>query len=182
MSNFTVTTLEQLLKDNSIDPSLYGKDKAKSLSSLLKELHEGEAQLELEPLTRVIRVLLVTLTRNGKVLTEVNQYFHTTPEREAWSRQRMSILAEKLMDGETPEDSLARALKEELGLDYKLSEVDFQHTIETRVSASYPGLPTKYITYKVTMDAPEEVPDNKFDFTEYFPDETPRLTTTWDWI
>lgn len=175
-------SLRQLLEENGIDSSLYGKGKAKTLNSLLKEINEGESKLEFNPLTRVITVLFLSLMRNGKVLTEVDQYFHQTPEREAFSRQRMSVLAEKMLENETPDAAVKRALNEELGVDYIPSDTIIHRTIETRISASYPGLPTKYITYQVVMDAPDEIPNEKFEFTEYFPNGNPRLTTTWDWL
>lgn len=145
----TVSELQTLLQAHGIDTGLYGKPGTKSLQNLLKEITEEESNLEVceGKLKREVHILLVYIKSGDKVLTETNQLFHTTPNREAWSRQRNSVLAEKLHPGENAQEAVRRALEEELGITYsgtnhKVNPVE----AEIRTSASYPGLESVYYT------------------------------------
>ena len=175
-----VDQLTAILKQNDIDPSLFGTGVAKTLDQLVKEINDGETEFSTMPLLRVVRVLILALVRDGKTLVETNQFWHKTDIRDSYSRQRFCLVAEKIERGEFPEAAVRRALKEELGIEVTFADCTFAYSTEIRDSLSYPGVKTKYITYRTEMVAPESISSESFEHTEYFEDGTPRVTATWE--
>lgn len=182
-----IVQLKTLLEANNIDISLYGKGEAKTLQQLFNEIQNKETTLltENDTLKRQVRVLLIELQReDGKILREVRQYWHPTPEREAYTRERNCLIAEKLYNGEDADSkAINRALSEELGLPgLTLTGCLLEQKVEERYSQSYPGLCSCYVTYHVKALAPKAIPTVEFTNTEYYDDKTPRVTSTWSWL
>lgn len=87
-------------------------------------------------------------------------------------RDRCRPLSEKMKPDETPQDAVFRAVKEELGSILGNSIEDFREIVrivpdsyhkkvEERLSASYPGLPARYVLH--SWDATVEgLPDEEF--------------------
>lgn len=190
----TVADLDTLLASHGIDTSKYGRDSAKSLSQLLKEIQEGECFFDVVDgvLIRYVNVLNVAIKRNdGAVLYEESQTFHRTETREEYTRKRENmLLAEKMLPGEDAIDATIRALDEELDIhissELELAALEVRvvdRRIEKKFSPSYPELLCSYSKVKTEVTAetlPVVIPDG-YTFTEYFPNGEPRVTATWEW-
>lgn len=132
---------------------------------------EGESNLaDSVPPVRTVEVVIVRVVRNeGKVLIESHQELSSGAVR-----QRCRPLSEKMKPGESIEEAVFRAVKEELGSVMRLGALEnvgstnctdlseiqekvkilqgsYVKTVEQRASASYPGLPACYVLH--TVDA-----------------------------
>jgi hypothetical protein len=181
----TIEDVRNVLAMYNIDTAKWGQGNAKSIESLLKELTSEECFLYLEDdkLVRVVNALFIHIEKGMLVLTEIQQTFHDTSDRPAYTRKRSCVLAEKLLDGEDIKAAIVRALNEELGI--KRDEVVFKLKEETerKFSQSYPELQCLFYKKNVYIniqDLDVNIPDG-FEFTEYFEDGTPRVTSTWGW-
>ena len=146
------------LKKAGIDPDAYGKDKAKSLDSLIKEVEAGETVLEWNEQTnqirRIVEPVFVQFRWNDKVLVEHEQIM-----ADGRKRARNMLLAEKKKPEDTEvEQTVYRGLAEELLENYAefVPDVSFHVRFmqeayccvaENLESSSYPGLPCVYITH-----------------------------------
>ncbi|XP_042464181.1 uncharacterized protein LOC122047148 [Zingiber officinale] len=136
----------------------------KSLSNLWLEINHGETSLELKPNSQddargekdgtftVLRVVNVTIVRirnsRGEVLVESHQLLS-----DGTVRHRSRPLSEKMMPGEAVEEAAHRAVREELGKDVvRILPGSYQMRVEERASASYPGLPARYILHSVDAE------------------------------
>ncbi|CAH6419541.1 Hypothetical protein POVR2_LOCUS45 [uncultured virus] len=193
MSALAISSLDQLklvLLTHNIEYLQYGQGTAKSLSQLLKEIQEGECSLSVVDgqLIRTVSVLAVAITRSdGRVLTEVNQTFHKTSQRDEYSRQRNVLLLEKMLPNETAAEATRRGINEELGLDVSHLVVTWdiiKRTSEQKYSQSYPDLLCSYDRTTVTIPLEllgVEIEDG-YTFTEFLQTGEPRVTATWKWL
>eukprot|EP00927_Polykrikos_kofoidii_P020571 TRINITY_DN19793_c0_g2_i5.p1 TRINITY_DN19793_c0_g2~~TRINITY_DN19793_c0_g2_i5.p1 ORF type:complete len:648 (-),score=95.99 TRINITY_DN19793_c0_g2_i5:221-2164(-) len=158
-----VSTLINLLIRAGIDPMLYGVEKSKPVSALLREVHSGESVLEFDEssrsLRRIAEPVFVQLRLGDRVLVEVEQTL-----ADGRTRKRNIVLAEK----KSPEDenvqaTVLRGLREELSLPTEFpleSAVRFVPeayccVAENLESSSYPGLTCLYVTHYCTAKVSE---------------------------
>ncbi|XP_010251405.1 PREDICTED: uncharacterized protein LOC104593342 [Nelumbo nucifera] len=135
------------------------KPGTKNVHNLWLELSQGETSLlDSTPPLRTVHVATVRiLDSHGRVLLESHQELS-----DGTVRERCRPLSEKMKPGESIEDAVARAVSEELGSIIRASygNVDvsglvrivpgsYQTKVEERVSASYPGLPARYVLHSV---------------------------------
>ena len=132
----------------------WGTGRAKTLEHLVKEIIDGETTLEEESgqLIRKISINLVDVfytTPDGQILwlIESKQIFKDGRERvRPWIP---AAISEKLKADELPSDqSVARAIGEELGIFEDLRITAGKTSEEMAESPSYPGLMTKTNIYK----------------------------------
>jgi N12 class adenine-specific DNA methylase len=159
----TVEDVAALLQSYGIDTDLYGKGEAKSLASFLKEIKKGESQLADRDGKLVRKVAALALDiyveRDGQRLKlyEDRQDFADGRSRR---RKIEASLGEKLEPGETPQESVARALKEELGVTAFKQTSDITSSQAELTSPSYPGVFGSYTTHKVEIEIdPSEYQD-----------------------
>jgi len=186
----TLGQLRDTLVEHDIDVTKYGQGTAKTLNQLLKEIKDGETILEVKDgqLKRTVNVLFISIVNSeGKVLKEIQQLFHATPERGEYTRKRNIVLGEKVLPGESVDDAVKRAVLEELGLN--ISQKNYNSDVEResteKYSASYPELLCVYNYVYVKLDAQETgldiIPD-EYSHTEYLENGEPRVTSTWMWM
>ncbi|CAL9106475.1 unnamed protein product [Musa textilis] len=149
----------------------------KSLHNLWLEIFHGEASLLLLPhsqdetrggedgsstLLRVVNVAAVRIRNSrGAVLVESHQLLS-----DGTIRHRCRPLSEKMMPGEPVEEAVARAVREELGKDVvKIVPGSYNMRVEERTSASYPGLPARYVLHSVDAEV-EGLPEEREFSTE----------------
>lgn len=133
------------------------------------------------PPVRTVEVVIVRIVRNdGKVLVESYQKLSNGA-----IRHRGRPLSEKMKPGESVDAAVYRAVKEELGslaksgtsnesLDnnnsngvtgilgpVKILPGSYVKKVEERVSASYPGLPARYVLHTVDAEV-EGLPEGEF--------------------
>lgn len=149
MSNFaTISELKSWLTSHGIDTTRWGCGVAKSVENLLSEIVAGETELLEEPPLRLVRVVRVMIGRDDKILVEAGQEFGD-------NQQRLRGLppAEKVKPQETIQEAAFRCLREELQVE--ASRVELVSVSEpqqtSQESPSYPGLPTRYLTYRVEV-------------------------------
>lgn len=152
------------------------KPGTKNIHNLWLEVSEGETLLaDSTPPVRTVEVVIVrVIGKQGKVLVESRQELSN-----GHVRNRCRPLSEKMKPGESVEDAVYRAVKEELGSIIKPKVESFENfnvggsdivkmipgsytkKVEERSSESYPGLPACYILH--TVDAVVEgLPDIEF--------------------
>ncbi|CAH9099296.1 unnamed protein product [Cuscuta epithymum] len=147
------------------------KPGTKNVNNLWLEIYEGESSLsDSTPPIRTLEVVVVrVIAKDSRVLVESRQELS-----DGSVRDRCRPLSEKMKSGETVEEAVLRAVKEELGSIFSRdSEIDgivkivpnsYVKKVEEGVSVSYPGLPACYVLH--TVDATVEgLPEGDF-FTE----------------
>ncbi|CAI9086986.1 OLC1v1020934C1 [Oldenlandia corymbosa var. corymbosa] len=146
------------------------KPGTKNVHNLWLELSEGETTLlaDSTPPIRTVDVVIVRVIggeQNNKLLLESHQELSN-----GHVRNRCRPLSEKMKPGESVEAAAFRAVKEELGsvlpegLDGDIVKIvpnSYSKKVEERASASYPGLPARYVLH--TVDAVVEgLPHGEF--------------------
>ncbi|KAL2556303.1 hypothetical protein Fot_01042 [Forsythia ovata] len=153
------------------------KPGTKNVHNLWLEISEGETSLaDSTPPVRTVEVVIVRIIRNdGKVLIESHQELSNGDVR-----TRYRPLSEKMKPGESVEEAVFRAVKEELGsiikngnfrnFDNNESDINgvvkivpnsYVNKVEERASASYPGLPACYVLHTVDAEV-EWLPEGEF--------------------
>ncbi|KAF8379822.1 hypothetical protein HHK36_029271 [Tetracentron sinense] len=143
------------------------KPGTKNVHNLWLELSEGETSLlDSTPPLRTVHVVTVRIIcPDGRILIESRQELS-----DGTVRERCRPLSEKMKPGETVDDAVVRAIKEELGSiinglfvagDVRIVPGSYQKKVEERVSASYPGLPACYILHSVDAWV-DGLPDGEF--------------------
>ncbi|KAM3319687.1 hypothetical protein P3S67_006887 [Capsicum chacoense] len=144
------------------------KPGTKNVNNLWLELSEGETLLaDSTPPVRTVEVMVVkVIGKDNKVLVESHQELSN-----GVVRHRCRPLSEKMKPGETLEDAVFRAVKEELGSVVggevrengivKILPNSYTKKVEERVSASYPGLPACYVLHTVEA-AVDGLPEEEF--------------------
>ncbi|XP_022762926.1 uncharacterized protein LOC111308666 isoform X2 [Durio zibethinus] len=127
------------------------KPGTKNVHNLWLELSEGETSLvDSSPPLRTVNVVTVRiLGEDNLILVESRQELS-----DGSVRDRFRPLSEKMKPHETPEEAVARAVKEELGsiIDSGVVRIvpgSYQKKLEERNSVSYPGLPARYVLHSV---------------------------------
>ncbi|XWS38062.1 hypothetical protein CRYUN_Cryun19dG0098700 [Craigia yunnanensis] len=127
------------------------KPGTKNVHNLWLELSEGETSLvDSSPPLRTVNVVTVRiLGKDDLILVESRQELS-----DGSVRDRFRPLSEKMKPHETPEEAVARAVKEELGsiIDSGIVRIvpgSYQKKLEERNSVSYPGLPARYVLHSV---------------------------------
>ena len=172
----SLKSLEQKLTKYGIDVSKFGKGEAKTIGHLLGEVESGESELieRNGELVRCLRVLNINVFADIQGmrhrLVESRQDFSDGRTRE---RKLSASISEKLHKDEGSEDSIGRALEEEIGVkNFKIISPT-QETVETVDSPSFPNLSSEYSiqTVDVLLD-PSEYKDRyqevQKDKTTYF--------------
>ncbi|KAG5617370.1 hypothetical protein H5410_017194 [Solanum commersonii] len=178
------------------------KPGTKNVSNLWLELSEGETLLaDSTPPVRTVEVMVVkVIGKDNKVLVESHQELS-----DGAVRHRCRPLSEKMKPGETVEDAVFRAVKEELGsvLGGSFGELrengivkilpnSYSKKVEERVSASYPGLPACYVLHTVEA-AVDGLPEEEFctEETDEYGDSSERMVADgavsckkhyWKWV
>lgn len=194
------SALQALLENGGIKTDSFGTGKTKSLSSLMRELNQGECALHCGKLTgritRTVEPIFVVLHFNGKVLVETSQI-----QPNGNKRERFMVLAEKRNPSDSsPLQTAIRGLCEELHLG---SGTELPTCIghckdkdacffEEKDSDSYPGLPCVYQNHQIHFDirldddsatqllSPCGLPDCRpFETVEERPDGVLRHSWTW---
>jgi hypothetical protein len=180
------TVLSQL-KLCSIDITLYGKGKAKTVEDLIQEVFDNEAKLtpnEKNELIREISIITAKIIHkrpDGKVLRlkeEKQVFLKDGRERDRSEILRDNAISEKLFTGEAPENGIVRALKEELKVydGYTISDTS-EPIMSEGMSPSFPDVNTITTRYQYFIE---------FDETAFKADgyvETRKgRTTTWKWV
>ncbi|KAK6135156.1 hypothetical protein DH2020_031104 [Rehmannia glutinosa] len=150
------------------------KPGTKNVHNLWLEVVEGETSLtDSMPPVRTVEVVIVRIIRSdGKVLIESHQELSNGAVR-----YRSRPLSEKMKPGESVDAAVFRAVKEELGSIVKLGTVksiddgilemvkilpgSYVKKVEERVSASYPGLPARYVLHTVDAEV-DGLPEGEF--------------------
>lgn len=166
------------------------KPGTKNVNNLWLELSEGETLLaDSTPPVRTVEVMVVrVIGKDNKVLVESHQELSNGAHR-----RRGRPLSEKMKPGETVEDAVFRAVKEELGSTIvKILPNSYSKKVEERVSASYPGLPACYVLH--TVDAVVDgLPEEEFctEETDEYGDSSGRMLADgavsckkhyWKWV
>jgi len=135
----------------------------KTLLNLFLELSHGDCALHLPaaPPPRVVRAVHVATVRirnrRGARLVEARQLLSDGTVRRRGPRP----LSEKMRPGESPEAAAARAVREELGAGARVRIGGAREArVEERESASYPGLPARYVLHAVDAELLGGVPED----------------------
>ncbi|KAL4187006.1 hypothetical protein AMTRI_Chr09g16710 [Amborella trichopoda] len=139
----------------------------KNITNLWLELFHGETLItDSIPPTRTLNVAIVNVRNtDGQLLLEEKQEMSDGSVRE-----RMRPLSEKMKPGESIEGAAMRAIREELGFalgsfdGVKIVKETYKTQVEEKVSASYPGLPARYVLHCVEARI-DCLPNGEF-FTE----------------
>ncbi|KQK17514.1 uncharacterized protein LOC100835592 [Brachypodium distachyon] len=174
----TLDSLAAYLKPRLPGPALASWGTApgtKNLLNLFLELSCGDCTLlpaaaSSPPAALVVRAVHVATVRirnrRGALLVETRQLLSDGTLRRRGPRP----LSEKMRPGETPEAAAARAVREELGELVRVRILGPEaepRRVEERDSASYPGLPARYVLHAVDAEVVEGVPeDGEFDTEE----------------
>lgn len=163
----------------------------KTLLNLFLELSHGDCALHLPaaPPPRVVRDVHVATVRIrnrcGARLVETRQLLSDGRIRSRGPRP----LSEKMRPGESPEAAAARAVDEELGESARVRILGaVEARVEERESASYPGLPARYVLHAVDAEVVDGVPeDGEFETEETGEDEGCGGAITvkrhyWEWV
>lgn len=128
----------------------------------LPETGSGEEPPQ-QLLLRTVHVTTVRIrNRLGAVLVESHQLLS-----DGTVRHRYRPLSEKMKPGESVEDAATRAVLEELGSrDVRILPGTYGMKVEERVSASYPGLPARYILHSVDAEVDGLPEDGEFSTDE----------------
>lgn len=145
----SVEILHQWLLTLSLNLESWNKGQAKSVGHLFDEIINGESSIQLKPPLRVVNVVQVLVSQDGKYLLELEQELD-----DKRTRKRNIPPSEKMIPGENCLNAARRCLLEELQIADKEIEIlsqDCKPIIRYRKSRSYPGLKTKYCIYRVKV-------------------------------
>lgn len=163
----------------------------KTLVNLFLELSSGDCALHAPPSPppRVVRAVHVATVRvrnrRGARLVETRQLLSDGRVRSRGPRP----LSEKMRPGESPEAAAARAVREELGAGARVRVLGAAGgaRVEERESASYPGLPARYVLHAVGAEVEGGVPEEgEFETEEAGEDHADGAVTVrrhyWEWV
>ena len=172
----TLTELTTWLEQAGIDLTLWGKDGAKTAVHLHRELEVGDCELRNNPPRRVVNVVELIITHEGKQLMEVAQEMAN-----GRLRHRNLHPAEKMKMGESVEAAAIRCAEEELGAAISIIGDTHRQRKREAVSASYPMLTTQYTIHSVKT-AVYNLPDDDFWCdNSSFTDGDPVRRHQWGW-
>lgn len=150
---------------------------------LFQEIEEGETTLTLSkdgsPLRSVAILNALVQDSQGRTLIEEAQTLASGARR-----IRQLPLSEKMLPGETLQDSVVRAIREELGTllsnsaAISIDEGSYQVIEESKESTSYPGLKSVYTCHRVKVKV-GGLPEGDFQTEEVRSDGV--LIHEWAW-
>ena len=161
-----INLLEKQLSNFKIDFSQWNHDRGtKTVAELNHEIEAGETTLEIidGKLFRIVKLISINvqikLGNELFILVEDKQIFFTGAVRKRGLRN----LAEKIKNKEKPEQTVIRALKEEISLTTNKKPIFREKTQESKTSPSYPQLDSIYQiwNYSITLDE-EDLAQIKF--------------------
>ncbi|CAI0384805.1 unnamed protein product, partial [Linum tenue] len=138
------------------------KPGTKNVHNLWLEISQGETSLaDSTPPIRTVNVATVKIIgKNNRVLIESHQELS-----DGTVRSRHRPLSEKIKPDESPDSAVLRAIREELGSiaggEVQIVSGSYREKVEERCSASYPGLPARYMLYSVDAIV-DGLPDDDF--------------------
>mmetsp|Transcript_22622 Transcript_22622/g.63053 ORF Transcript_22622/g.63053 Transcript_22622/m.63053 type:complete len:704 (+) Transcript_22622:51-2162(+) len=160
------SALADFLRAGGVDPSRFGKGSAKTLSSLLDEILQGESTLKVDAesgkVSRCVEPVFIHLRYDSKLLVLTAQIFEDGRKRTSLLR----VVVEKKGPGDSGtyfcamrgmENALCipeEVLSQSGVLRYREDLYGFE--IESFESPSYPGLRSQYLTHYVQFDILEE--------------------------
>jgi hypothetical protein len=145
----SVESLRHWLLTQSFELDRWNRRQAKSVGHLFDEIKNGESSIQLKPPLRVVNVVQVLVSQDGKYLLELEQELD-----DKRTRKRNIPPSEKMKPGENCLDAARRCLLEELQIldkDIEILSEDCKAIYRYRNSRSYPGLRTKYCIYRVKV-------------------------------
>lgn len=145
----SVESLHQWLLTLFLDLDNWNRGQAKSVGHLFDEINNGESSIQLKPPLRVVNVVQVLVSHDGKYLLELEQELD-----DKRTRKRNIPPSEKMKPGENCLDAARRCLLEELQIadkDIEMLSDECKAIYRYRNSRSYPGLRTKYCIYQVKV-------------------------------
>lgn len=176
----TQTDLETWLAAAGIDTTNWGRDNAKTVADLAREIASGESTLQNDPPRRVVQVVQVIIPRGDNVLIETAQEF-----ADGRVRRRDHVPSEKMLPNEEPIVAARRCLKEELGLntDQLLGPPTYTNFSKKVIdSPSYPGLTTEFTMHQVRVET-DALPTESFSTQNLaHADGDPVKSMRWAWL
>lgn len=176
--------LKAWLAEAGIDISAWGRNDAKSVVDLAREIANGESILQSEPPRRIVQVVQVRipLVRGDSecVLVESAQEF-----ADGRVRRRNNMPSEKMLPNEDPVAAAMRCLEEELGLDADqlLGPPTYTNSSQKIMeSPSYPGLTTEFTMHQVLVET-DALPAESFSTPNLaHADGDPVVASHWAWV
>ena len=172
--------LSGILRSRGVNVEAWGKQVAKTVGDLWRELCEGEARIHDEPFCRIVWVSEVLIERDGKVLCEVEQRLEG-----GYSRTPGFMPSEKIKTDESSEEAAARCLVEELELErHDILDLKHRGARETELMSSpaYPDLLCKYRISRVAAEV-SSLPAEEFWTVERGGDNhDPVERHRWKWL
>ena len=172
--------IQSILNQYQIPCQNWGIGNTKTLTHLQKEVDERESSLVIED-NNLIRKVRIIWLKIYFVKVNINKRFCLIEKRQEFidgrvrSRNQDWSLAEKLKSDEKPDQqSIARAISEELGIDSPVTAKFLKQHFETANSMSYPGLTTcsENYFYEVYLTNEQFKPEGYIEFqddkTTYF--------------
>ncbi len=157
--SFGLTQLENTLREHNIPVGTWtGENGTKTLEDLLSEIESGESRLEitttgeLKRIVRVVAVDIIGVNANGRRyrLEDDRQVF----KKDGHIKRRPHLhgaVAEKIKGRESIAQATLRGIQEELGITTRERVEPGEVIVETRHTATYPGLESQYEIYKVRV-------------------------------
>lgn len=159
-SKLTRSELKELLLAHRVPLHTWGTGEAKTLADLYSEIRHGESVLVTEPngkLVREVGVVKIDIfykegAQNYK-LEEDYQEFYDGRRR---TLQHDCPVGEKMKPSETPLQTFARALREELSITRPIAGRATRARVITKTSKSYPGLLSRYHEHRFMATLPKK--------------------------
>jgi ADP-ribose pyrophosphatase YjhB (NUDIX family) len=139
--------LQAWLNERGIDTRSWGTRDNKLVVDLWNEIDKGDAELQDDPLLRLVNVVQVVIRKENLVLLEAEQELGSGRRR-----YRNRPPSEKMRRGESVVDAALRCLEEELRVDTHLATLDESTCTQVSQvidSPSYPGLSTRYTFHTI---------------------------------
>ncbi len=168
--------LENWLSSSGMDTSQWGIGGAKTMANLWQEYVQGEVTFVDDPPTRLVRVVEIFLRRDEMILLEIAQEFE-----DGQLRQRRLPPSEKIIGDESVIAAAERCLREELGVDAPVLQMNRRPIKRITSSPSYPGLRTHYTIYMVKAPAVGLPGDDFWRENEAFGMGDPVRRHLWGW-
>ena len=176
----TPSQLASFLQAHQINLSPWGAGNAKSVADLWQELQVGDAQLQANPLHRIVHIVTVIIRRGDQQLFEIEQLL-----KDGRTRRRNLPPSEKMKANENYEQAARRCLQEELGVSAESIHImPNTHSLKTETSEShsYPTLTATYHIHAIQAQIPS-LPNEPFETHNAASAEgDPVVTQRWAWL